>query len=68
MRLLNPCESRIAVRFSVSNQNRLADKWLMDTVRWAWRVKIFLHLDTELMGKCCVKKQKAKQYAYSHVI
>jgi uncharacterized protein len=35
----------------VSNQNRLADKWLMDTVRWAWRVKIFLHLDTELMGK-----------------
>ena len=48
---LNPCESRVAVRFSVSNQNRLADKWLMDTVRWAWRVKIFLHLDTELMGK-----------------
>ncbi len=47
---LNPCESRVAVRFSVSNQNRLADKWLMDTVRWAWRVKIFLHLDTELMG------------------
>jgi uncharacterized protein len=48
---LNPCESRVAVRFSVSNQNRLADKWLMDTVRWAWRVKIFLHLDTEFMGK-----------------
>jgi len=48
---LNPCESRVAMRFSVSNQNRLADKWLMDTVRWAWRVKIFLHLDTELMGK-----------------
>ena len=48
---LNPCESRVAARFSVSNQNRLADKWLMDTVRWAWRVKIFLHLDTELMGK-----------------
>jgi uncharacterized protein len=23
----------------------------MDTVRWAWRVKIFMHLDTELMGK-----------------
>ncbi len=48
---LNPCESRVAARFNVSNQNRLADKWLMDTVRWAWRVKIFLHLDTELMGK-----------------
>ena len=47
----NPCESRIAQRFGVSNQGRPADKWLMDTVRWAWRVKIFMHLDTELMGK-----------------
>ena len=47
----NPCESRIAQRFGVSNQDRPADKWLMDTVRWAWRVKIFMHLDTELMGK-----------------
>ncbi len=48
---LNPCESRVAGRFNVTNQNRPADKWLIDTVRWAWRVKIFLHLDTELMGK-----------------
>ena len=47
----NPCESRIAQRFGVSNQGRPSDKWLMDTVRWAWRVKIFMHLDTELMGK-----------------
>ena len=47
----NPCESRIAQRFGVSNQGRPADKWLMDTVRWAWRVKIFMHLDTELMDK-----------------
>jgi uncharacterized protein len=48
---LNPCEGRVAARFNVTNQNRPADKWLIDTVRWAWRVKIFLHLDTELMGK-----------------
>ena len=48
---LNPCESRIAARFGVSSLGRPADKWLMDTVRWAWRVKIFMHLDTELMGK-----------------
>ena len=48
---LNPCESRIAARFGVSNQGRPADKWLADTVRWSWRVKIFMHLDTELMGK-----------------
>ncbi len=46
---LNPCESRIAARFGVSNKGRAADKWLSDTVRWAWRVKVFMHLDTELM-------------------
>ncbi len=48
---LNPCESRIAARFGVSGKSRPADKWLVDTVRWTWRVKIFMHLDTELMGK-----------------
>ena len=46
---LNVCESRIAAHFGVSNKSRPADKWLSDTVRWAWRVKIFMHLDTELM-------------------
>ena len=48
---LNPCESRIAAHFGVSQKDRPADKWLVDTVRWAWRVKVFMHLDTELMGK-----------------
>lgn len=47
----NPCESKIAARFGVRQQNRPADKWLMDTVRWAWRVKIFMHLETELMTR-----------------
>ncbi|HEX2531504.1 MAG TPA: Tex-like N-terminal domain-containing protein, partial [Burkholderiaceae bacterium] len=46
----NPCESRIAAHFGVSNQGRPADKWLSDTVRWSWRVKIFMHLETELMS------------------
>ncbi|MBP1317663.1 MULTISPECIES: Tex family protein [Herbaspirillum] len=45
----NPCEGRIASRFGVSNKGRPADKWLSDTVRWAWRVKVFMHLETELM-------------------
>lgn len=45
----NPCESRISARFGISNQGRPADKWLADTVRWTWRVKAFMHLETELM-------------------
>jgi uncharacterized protein len=46
----NPCESRIAARFGISSKSRPADKWLTDTVRWTWRVKIFMHLETELMS------------------
>ncbi len=46
----NACEGRIAQRFRIAQQHRAADRWLLDTVRWAWRVKISLHLDTDLMG------------------
>jgi len=46
----NPCETRIASRFNIKDMNRPADRWLMDTVRWTWRVKSFMHLESELMG------------------
>jgi uncharacterized protein len=46
----NPCEARIAMHFGIKNLGRPADKWLFDTVRWTWRVKSFLHLESELMG------------------
>jgi uncharacterized protein len=46
----NPCEGRIAKRFGIADQGRPADKWLADTVRWTWRIKVFLHLELELMS------------------
>jgi uncharacterized protein len=46
----NPCEARIASRFGIQDQNRPADRWLMDTARFTWRVKSFMHLELELMG------------------
>jgi protein Tex len=46
----NPCEGRIAARFGIAGKGRPADKWLADTVRWTWRVKLLMHLETELMG------------------
>jgi len=46
----NPCESRIAAHFGIKSAGRPADKWLTDTVRWTWRVKSFMHLESELMG------------------
>lgn len=47
----HPCERRIAARFQVRDAGRAADRWLMDTVRWAWTVKISLHLELELMNQ-----------------
>ncbi|WP_340685067.1 Tex family protein [Amycolatopsis coloradensis] len=41
-------ENRIAHKFGISNEGRPADKWLGDTVRWAWRTKILLHLGIDL--------------------
>ncbi len=46
----NPCERRIASLMGINNQARPADKWLMDSVRWAWRVRIYPHLETELLA------------------
>jgi uncharacterized protein len=46
----NPCENRIAARFGIKGLGRPADKWLMDTARWTWRVKSFMYIETELMG------------------
>ena len=46
----NPCEIRIASRHGIRDRGRPADPWLLDTVRWSWRVRISMHLETELMG------------------
>ena len=42
------CERRIALRVGVRDEGRAADKWLKDTVRWTWKVKLYTHLDMEL--------------------
>ncbi|WP_342241417.1 Tex family protein [Inquilinus sp. OTU3971] len=41
-------EQRIANRFGVVAQGRPGDAWLGETVRWAWRTKILVHLDIDL--------------------
>lgn len=41
-------EVAIASRFGVDDRGRAADKWLGDTVRWAWRTRILVHLGIDL--------------------
>lgn len=47
----HPCEAMISSFYDLKSQDRAADKWLKDTVRWAWKIKIFSHLDVELKMK-----------------
>lgn len=41
-------EGVVAHRFGVADRGRPGDKWLQDTVRWAWRTRILVHLGIDL--------------------
>ncbi len=41
-------EQPIADRFGIADQGRPADRWLTDTVRWAWRTRVLVHLGIDL--------------------
>ncbi|MGH4024694.1 MAG: Tex family protein [Pseudonocardiaceae bacterium] len=41
-------EQAIAQHFGVADRGRPADQWLGDTVRWAWRTRVLLHLGIDL--------------------
>ncbi|MGH3491606.1 MAG: Tex family protein, partial [Sciscionella sp.] len=53
-------ERRIAARFDVADRGRAADVWLVDTVRWAWRTRILVHLSIDLRNRL---RQAAEQEA-----
>ncbi|MFD6243734.1 Tex family protein [Streptomyces roseolus] len=41
-------EPIVAGRFGIADRGRPGDKWLQDTVRWAWRTRILTHLGIDL--------------------
>ncbi len=46
----HPSESIVAEFWDIEDQGRAADAWLQECVRWAWRVKLATHLETDLLG------------------
>ncbi len=46
----NPVEDMVASANKIANKSRAADKWLCEVVRWTWRIKLSMHLETELMS------------------
>lgn len=47
----DPCEGMISKRFGVDDKNRAADKWLQETVRWTWKIKLLTRLESDLLGQ-----------------
>jgi uncharacterized protein len=41
-------EARIAAQFGIADRGRAGDRWLADTVRWAWRTRILIRLGADL--------------------
>ena len=41
-------ERQIANRFKIADYGRPGDRWLIDTVRSAWRTRILVHIESDL--------------------
>lgn len=46
-----PFEGDIATHFGISNQNRAADAWLLEVVKWTWQIKLKIQLEVELITR-----------------
>ncbi len=47
---MHPCEILVAEHWQITQQQRPADAWLAEVVRWTWRVKLLTHLETDLFS------------------
>ena len=48
---LHPFESIIAYFYNITFQERAADTWLREVVRWTWKVKLSSYIETELLAR-----------------
>jgi uncharacterized protein len=53
----HPCEVSIAEHWDIHPQERPADKWLAEVVRWTWRIKLLTHLETDLFSEAREKAE-----------
>ncbi|WP_373096433.1 Tex family protein [Zhongshania sp.] len=47
----HPCEGMVAEFWNVKDEGRPADTWLKEVIRWTWRIKLYTHLETDLLGQ-----------------
>ncbi|MFT6220703.1 MAG: hypothetical protein ACJA0C_000100, partial [Candidatus Endobugula sp.] len=47
----HPSEVMIAKHWDITDEQRPADKWLSEVVRWTWRIKLLTHIETDLFSQ-----------------
>ncbi|MCF8476262.1 MAG: RNA-binding transcriptional accessory protein [Pseudolabrys sp.] len=60
-----PYELKIMHRFAIADAGRPADRWLLDTVRWAWRTRIQsnLNIDMRLRLRNAAEEEAVRVFA-----
>src|SRR5579872_5858753 len=46
---MQDCLHTLLNHFHIQDQKRAADAWLIESASWAWRLRLFLKFETELM-------------------
>lgn len=50
-RTKHPCEMMVAKAYDIRDEGRPGDQWMSEVVRFTWRVKLHLHIETDLMTR-----------------
>lgn len=45
----HPAEVMVADFWKIEHRSRPADNWLREVVRWTWRIKLYTHLESDLL-------------------
>ncbi|GHA43686.1 Tex family protein [Photobacterium aphoticum] len=59
------CEVMIADHYGVTLGSQPADVWRKQVISWAWRIKILMHLETELMGSLREKAEDGAMQVFA---
>ncbi|OHV09713.1 Tex family protein [Kushneria phosphatilytica] len=63
---VHPMEVEIARVFGIRDAGRAADRWLKEVVRWTWRVKLYTHIETELLGQLRERAESEAITVFAH--
>lgn len=61
----NSCEDMMAHFFTVENNNRPSDNWLLETIHWTWQIKLFPRIDLDLMNRLRESAEKQAIHVFA---